>query len=140
MVNRRSVSSAPPTLTAAERADDLNVIAGAQWGREPSRLLIVDKNPDVLPNRVLLRDDAKAQTGTLPVECGERLSQRNAVHLDFTAVGGIRAEWRGDGNSHHLKTPIILHTRRRIVHIRRRAFRAKHTGGERVQCSIASTE
>jgi hypothetical protein len=66
--------SIPPTLTAAEGADDLNVITGAQWGGESSRLLIIDKNFDVLSDRILFGDDAKAETGALPVECGEHLS------------------------------------------------------------------
>jgi hypothetical protein len=46
----------------------VELIVRSKGGRQILRLSLIDEDPDVLSNRILLGDDAKAQAGVAPIE------------------------------------------------------------------------
>jgi hypothetical protein len=46
----------------------VDLIGRSKPGGQIPRLFLIDENPNVLSNRVLLGDDAEAEAGELPIE------------------------------------------------------------------------
>src|SRR2546422_953154 len=58
---RLAAAGGAASLPAAQRTDNVDLIVPSKCGRQIQRLFFIDKDPDVLSDRVLLRDDAKAK-------------------------------------------------------------------------------
>jgi hypothetical protein len=68
-----------PLLSAAQGAENLNLVAGFNWNEQIPCLILVDEDSDVLPNLVLLIDDPKANSGITLIEPVQKPSQSRRV-------------------------------------------------------------
>src|SRR5204863_2482413 len=63
-------------LPPAQRADDDDLVVRGERGTEVGRLLLVDEDPDVAPDRILLVDHAEADPRIAPLEVREQRGER----------------------------------------------------------------
>src|SRR6266704_3984643 len=89
-----------PRLAAAQSADYSHFVVRGERGAEVARLLLVDEDLDVAPDRVLLVDHAEADSRMAPLEVREQLRERRAARLDVRAAAGVVAKLRGDCDDH----------------------------------------
>ena len=64
------------------------------------RLFLIDEDPDVLSNRILLGDDAKAKAGVTLVERRQNFSERRTLSIHRALPGCVGAQWAGDMHRH----------------------------------------
>src|SRR5258706_1215873 len=87
-------------LSPGKRSHDKHFIARFERSVERALELPVHEDLDVRPDRVLLVDDAKADSGKAPVEVAEQLCERLAIGLDLAAVRGVVRERRVQQDFH----------------------------------------
>ena len=91
-------------LAAAQGADDVDLVGGADRRLDGLGLLLVDEDLDVRADGLLLVDDAEAQAGVAPVKLPEQSGQRGAPRLDAAELRGIGSQRRGNVDSHRSAT------------------------------------
>src|SRR5206468_8789487 len=91
--------------TPAQRADDDDLVVRGECGTEVGRLLLVDEDPDVAPDRVLLVDHAEADPRIAPLEVREQRGERRPARFHVRAPAGVVAKLRGDEDGHRLQPP-----------------------------------
>jgi hypothetical protein len=96
----RKVPARAASLPSAQRADDVDLIVRSKRGGQIPRLFLIDENPNVLSNRVLLGDDAEAEAGELPIERSKDFRKGRAVNVHFRLLPGVRAERAGNVYRH----------------------------------------
>src|SRR5205814_8030722 len=90
-------------LPPAQRADDDDLVVRGERGTEVGRLLLVDEDPDVAPDRILLVDHAEADPRIAPLEVREQRGERRPARFHLRAPPGVVAKLRGDEDVHLLQ-------------------------------------
>jgi hypothetical protein len=78
----------------------VDLIVRVKRDRQIPRLFLIDEDPDVLPNRILLGDDAKAKAGVALVERRKDSFKSRARDVHFGVLCCIGTEWAGDVYRH----------------------------------------
>jgi hypothetical protein len=86
--------------TAAQSTDNVDVIVWSKRNRQIPRLFFIDENSDVLSNRVLFGDDAKADARIAPIQRPQDIGNGLALGRNFALLFGVRTKRTGDVNCH----------------------------------------